>query len=169
MIMDIETSSTSFENQIPQNREFNELEQYCEPCRYKDGIPLYDYRVEFVDFMRNEILDCVLCQRNFIVESPSSATDSVPNHHRLTPPEWIEVFRPFIKRGYHVYHEGNKLILTARTVVNPLPLVENKYILEYYEKGKKSYRQYPFEQHPPLKEKSKFQILESLRKILKCF
>lgn len=158
-----------FIDQIPLNREFNELEKYCDPCGFKDGLPLYKYRIEFVNFMRNEVLDRVLSQRDFVVESPTSAIDLMPNSTRLSPPEWIEVFRPFIEKGYYVYRIENKLILTAKRVLNPLPLIENTYILEYYEGGEKSYRSYPFGQEskqPPV-EKTKFKFLESLRKLLR--
>ena len=93
----------SFTSRIPLNREFNELEKYCDPCSFKDGLPLYKYRIEFVNFMRNEVLDRVLSQRDFVVESPTSAVDLMPKQTRLSPPEWIEVFRPFIERGYYVY------------------------------------------------------------------
>ena len=132
-----------FASRIPLNREFNELEKYCDPCSFKDGLPLYKYRPEFVQFMRNEVLDRVLSQRDFVVESPTSAVDLMPKQTRLSPPEWIEVFRPFIEKGYYVYRIENKLILTAKRVLNPLPLIENTYILEYYEGGEKSYRSYP--------------------------
>lgn len=157
-----------FARQIPQNREFNELEKYCDPPQYRDGLPLYKYRIEFVNFMRNEVLDRVLSHRDFIVESPTSAIELMPKQTRLSPPEWIEVFRPFIEKGYYVYRNENKLILTAKRVLNPFPLIENTYILEYYEGGEKSYRSYPFEQEskqPPV-EKTKFKFLESLRKLL---
>lgn len=73
-------------NQIPLNREFNELEKYCDPCSFKDGLPLYKYRIEFVNFMRNEVLDRVLSQRDFVVESPTSAVDLMPKQTRLSPP-----------------------------------------------------------------------------------
>ena len=157
-----------FIDQIPLNREFNELEKYCDPPQYKDGLTCYKYRPEFVQFMRNEVLDRVLSHRDFIVESPTSAIELMPKQTRLSPPEWIEVFRPFIEKGYYVYRIENKLILTAKRVLNPLPLIENTYILEYYEGGEKSYRSYPFEQEskqPPV-EKTKFKFLESLRKLL---
>lgn len=160
--------STSFASRIPLNREFNELEKYCDPCSFKDGLPLYKYRPEFVQFMRNEVLDRVLSQRDFVVESPTSAIELMPKQTRLSPPEWIEVFRHFIEKGYYVYRIENKLILTAKRVLNPLPLIENTYILEYYEGGEKSYRSYPFGQEskkPPV-EKTKFKFLESLRKLL---
>lgn len=118
--------------------------------------------------MRNEVLDRVLSQRDFVVESPTSAIDLMPNSTRLSPPEWIEVFRPFIEKGYYVYRIENKLILTAKRVLNPLPLIENTYILEYYEGGEKSYSSYPFgqESKQPSVEKTKFKFLESLRKLL---
>lgn len=157
-----------FTRRIPLNREFNELERYCDPCSFKDGLPLYKYRIEFVNFMRNEVLDRVLSHRDFVVESPCSAVDLMPKQTRLSPPEWIEVFRPFIEKGYYVYRNENKLILTAKRVLNSLPLIENTYILEYYEGGEKSYRPYPFGQEskqPPV-EKTKFKFLESLRKLL---
>lgn len=28
-----------FTRRIPLNREFNELEKYCDPCSFKDGLP----------------------------------------------------------------------------------------------------------------------------------
>lgn len=77
--------------------------------------------------MRNEVLDRVLSQRDFIVESPTSAIDLPLPQTRLSPPEWIEVFRPFIEKGYYVYRIENKLILTAKRVLNPLLLIEKTY------------------------------------------
>ena len=158
-----------FTRRIPLNREFNELEKYCDPCSFKDGLPLYKYRLEFVQFMRNEVLDRVLSHRDFIVESPTSAIDLPLPQTRLSPPEWIEVFRPFIEKGYYVYRNENKLILTAKRVLNSLPLIENTYILEYYEGGEKLYHSYPFGQEskqPPV-EKTKFKFLESLRRFIR--
>lgn len=158
-----------FIDQIPLNREFNELEKYCDPPQYRDGLPLYKYRIEFVNFMRNEVLDRVLSQCDFVVESPTSAIELMPKQTRLSPPEWIEVFRPFIEKGYYVYRNENKIILTAKRVLNSLPLIENTYILEYYEGVEKSYRSYPFEQESkqlPV-EKTKFKFLESLRRFIK--
>ena len=167
----VNPNTTKFTRRIPLNREFNELEKYCDPCSFKDGLPLYKYRPEFVQFMRNEVLDRVLSQRDFVVESPTSAVDLMPKQTRLSPPEWIEVFRPFIEKGYYVYRIENKLILTAKRVLNPLPLIENTYILEYYKGGEKLYRPYPFgneqESKQPPVEKTKFKFLESLRKLLR--